>query len=184
MGSSAVHVIELLQRFDATNGALIATIGNVTADVPAVKVSSTWGNEHAIDTTSNVLYTQSRSSGGVSALDLTTNTTLPPLAGTAGTALMCLHFDRASGLGAIIQDKSNSSALDLVSIDMKSGAMSSRVQWDADRFPGKVREWVCERDRGRGRARALTLNSDSNHESPATRCVVQTYLTRTNIKPR
>ena len=140
-GSGALVVQETLQTFALANGSATSTLGTTRASYPDGNAGPAhYGYGHAVDPASRVLYTQSANQS-VRVLDMRRNRTLPSLAGTAGTELMCLHYDAASGrLGAIVNRTAATgrTELVLVGVDTTSGAMSTRASWDASVFPGRL----------------------------------------------
>lgn len=89
----------------------------MTTSFPTGRVGAArYGFGHALDAAAAVLYTQS-GSNPVESLDIAKNATLPALHKTAGTRLLCLHFDSVSGeLGAIVR-RPQAQTMQLVSVD-------------------------------------------------------------------
>ena len=136
-GSGAVGVNELLQVLDTSSGAVVRTLGNVSTEFPDGNLGPPhYGFGHAVGTSSSVLYTQSENQS-VQVLDLAHNKSLPPLVGTSGTELLCMHFDAATKrLGGIVN---KTASMELVSVDTTTGAISSTgVSWDTKTFPGNL----------------------------------------------
>lgn len=137
--SQGVRVQETLQLFD-TNGQLTATLANLSAHGTDTHMAIPhYGFEHAVDTDNNLLYTQSQNQS-VRVLDFRTNRTLPDLPNTAGKFFMCLHFDSAHArLGAIVATYHGAhQRLELVAVDVHTGATTTRTSWNQSSFLDKL----------------------------------------------
>jgi hypothetical protein len=103
MGSEAINVTEALQCVDpSTHKPTVLWSQDSQAMQGSVKPAF-FGPERAIDLDSGILFTQSEKMG-MGTFDLHSNKTLGRLAKTAGTRLVCLHYDAVEQrLGGIVQ---------------------------------------------------------------------------------
>ena len=137
--SQGVRVQETLQLFD-THGELTATLANLSAHGTDTHMAIPhYGFEHAVDTTNNLLYTQSQNQS-VRVLDFQTNRTLPNLPNTAGKFFICLHFDSSlDRLGAIMATGHGANQrLELVAVDVHTGVTTTRASWNQSSFLDKL----------------------------------------------
>ena len=80
------------------------------------------GDQHAIDPDSGVLYAQS-GGGSIGRFVLHTGVFLPPLHGSNGTELMCMHWGAGGKLGALVT--SASGGFSLIDVDTSTGDVST-----------------------------------------------------------
>lgn len=113
----------------AATPTLLWRYSNNSEPTPPPPADQDLGYFMALDAEAQKLYSQPSPAAAISVFDLTAKSFDAPLPGAPAGELICLHHDaaRAGSLGALV---AHGSGLSLVSIDVASGASTTRLSMD------------------------------------------------------
>jgi hypothetical protein len=134
-GASAVTVVETLNRLDPLTGKTAMVWTNTTEVTTDSPPPAFFGADYALNAGGGILFTQSQNQS-IGKFDLQAGKALPRLQLTDGEKFMCLHYDQSTNtLGALVASTAEDtvnlvapSALNLVSINTKTGKLTTRLQ--------------------------------------------------------